>query len=118
MRTAIAFLIFLLAGTAFAQQDLKSYAPAPRTDAPVFVNAEVVRVNLDNTATFRSESGEITLTAEPANVGVVVPGEAARCLPALREHRGPAGPRCSRARCASPRRGARTAFPTPSISNW
>ena len=71
MRTAIAFLISLLAGTAFAQQDLKSYAPPPRTDAPVFINAEVVRVNLDNTATFRSESGEITLTAEPANVGIL-----------------------------------------------
>jgi hypothetical protein len=70
MRTAIAFLISLLAGTASAQQDLKSYAPTPRTDAPTFVNAEVVRVNLDNTATFRSESGEITLTAEPANVGM------------------------------------------------
>ena len=71
MRTAIAFLISLLAGMAFAQQDLKSYAPPPRTDAPTFVNAEVVRVNLDNTATFRSESGEITLTAEPANVGIL-----------------------------------------------
>ena len=71
MRTAIAFLISLLAGTAFAQQDLKSYAPTPKTDAPTFINAEVVRVNPDNTATFRSESGEITLTAEPANVGML-----------------------------------------------
>ena len=68
MRTTIACLISLLAGTAFAQQDLKSYAPTPRTDAPTFVNAEVVRVNRDNTATFRSESGEITLTADPGNV--------------------------------------------------
>jgi hypothetical protein len=71
MRTAIAFLFSLLAGTALAQQDVKSYAAEPRTDAPTFVNAEVVRVNRDNTATFRSESGEITLTAEPANVGML-----------------------------------------------
>jgi hypothetical protein len=72
MRTGIAFLFFLLAGTAFAQQDLKSYpADARTTDAPTFVNAEVVRVNRDNTATFRSESGEITLTADDSAPGML-----------------------------------------------
>jgi len=71
MRTAIAFLISLLAGTAFAQQDLKSYPSTPRTDAPTFINAEVVRVNRDNTATFRSESGEITLTADDSAPGML-----------------------------------------------
>jgi hypothetical protein len=63
MRTAIAFLFLLLPGVSSARQDLQSYTPERTIDAPTFINAEVVRVNRDNTATFRSESGEITLTA-------------------------------------------------------
>lgn len=63
MRTAIVSLFVLLPALASAQQGLQSYTPEPTTDAPTFINAEVVRVNRDNTATFRSESGEITLTA-------------------------------------------------------
>jgi hypothetical protein len=65
MRTAIAFLFFLTAGSLSTGQEMQSYTPDRKTnDAPTFVNAEVVRVNRDNTATFRSESGEITLTAD------------------------------------------------------
>jgi hypothetical protein len=66
MRTAIAFLFLLLPGVPSARQDLQSFTPERTIDAPTFINAEVVRVNRDNTATFRSESGEITLTAEGA----------------------------------------------------
>ena len=72
MRTAIALVCsLLLAGAASAQQDLKSYTPEPRLNVPTLINAEVVRVNRDNTATFRSESGEITLTAEGSAIGAL-----------------------------------------------
>ena len=68
MRTpGIAFsLILLAAATASAQQQgTQSYTPARTTDAPTFMNAEVVRVNrAANTVAFRSESGETTLTVE------------------------------------------------------
>ena len=64
MRTAILSLFVLLPAIASAQQGMQSYTPEAKTDAPTFMNAEVVRVNRDNTATFRSESGEITLTAD------------------------------------------------------
>jgi hypothetical protein len=56
---------------------MKSYTPEKKIDAPTFINAEVVRVNRDNTATFRSESGEITLTADDsttAALGGAAPG--------------------------------------------
>jgi hypothetical protein len=63
----IALSLILLAGaSASAQQaGTQFYTPAKTTDAPTFVNAEVVRVNRTaNTVTFRSESGETTLTVE------------------------------------------------------
>lgn len=62
----IAFLLVLLAGAASAQQQgSTSYTPERKTDAPTFMNAEVVRVNrASNTITFRSESRETTLTVE------------------------------------------------------
>ena len=79
MRTAIVSLfVLLLPGLASAQQGVQSYTPEPKTDAPTFINAEVVRVNRDNTATFRSESGEITLTADDsmtAALGALHPGD-------------------------------------------
>jgi hypothetical protein len=79
MRTAIVSSLFmLLPALASAQQGLQSYTPEPKTDAPTFINAEVVRVNRDNTATFRSESGEVTLTADDsttAAVGALHPGD-------------------------------------------
>lgn len=72
MRTAIAFFLsLLLAGAASAQQDVKSYTPEPRLNAPVLMNADVVRVNPDHTVVFRSESGEITMTAEGASAGML-----------------------------------------------
>jgi hypothetical protein len=71
MRTAIVSVFLLLPGFASAQQGLQSYTPEPKTDAPTFINAEVVRVNRDNTATFRSESGEITLTADDSTTAAV-----------------------------------------------
>jgi hypothetical protein len=71
MRTAIVSLCLLLPGLASAQQGLQSYTPEPKTDAPTFINAEVVRVNRDNTATFRSESGEITLAADDSTTAAV-----------------------------------------------
>jgi hypothetical protein len=73
MRTAIVslFLFVLLPALASAQQGLQSYTPEPKTDAPTFINAEVVRVNRDNTATFRSESGEVTLMADDSTTAVV-----------------------------------------------
>lgn len=68
MRTPrIAFLILLLAGAAVAQQQgSTSYTPDRQmTDAPAFMNAEVVRVDrASNKVTFRSESRETTLTVE------------------------------------------------------
>ena len=67
MRTPrIAFLLVLLAGVASAQQQgSTSYTPDRTTDAPTFMNAEVVRVDrASNRITFRSESGETTLTVE------------------------------------------------------
>jgi hypothetical protein len=67
MRTPrIAFLFLLLAGAASAQQQgTTSYTPERKTDAPTFMNAEVVRINrAANTITFRSESNETTLTVE------------------------------------------------------
>ena len=93
MRTAIAFLISLLAGTAaFAQQDVKSYPSTPKMDAPTFMNAEVVRVNKDNTATFRSESGEITLTADDSAPGMLAALHACdKVLVEYREVRGTGG---------------------------
>jgi NADPH-dependent 2,4-dienoyl-CoA reductase/sulfur reductase-like enzyme len=47
MRTPrIAFLLVLLAGVASAQQQgSTSYPPERRTDAPTFMNAEVVRID-------------------------------------------------------------------------
>ena len=72
MRTAIVSLfVLLLPSLASAQQGLQSYTPEPKTDAPTFINAEVVRVNRDNTATFRSESGEITLTADDSTTAAL-----------------------------------------------
>jgi hypothetical protein len=72
MRTAIvSLLVLLLPGLAAAQQGVQSYTPEPKTDAPTFINAEVVRVNHDNTATFRSESGEITLTADDSTTAAL-----------------------------------------------
>jgi hypothetical protein len=71
-------MFLLLPGLASAQQGLQSYTPEPTTDAPTFINAEVVRVNRDNTATFRSESGEVTLTADDsttAALGALHPGD-------------------------------------------
>lgn len=66
MRTpGMALSLILLAGaTASAQQQgTQFYTPEKTTDAPTFMNAEVVRVNRTaNTVTFRSESGETTLT--------------------------------------------------------
>lgn len=67
MRTpSLAFLLVLLAGAASAQQPgSTSYTPDRRTDAPTFMNAEVVRVDqASNRITFRSESRETTLTVE------------------------------------------------------
>lgn len=67
MRTPpIAVLIVLLAGVASAQQQgSTSYTPDRKTDAPTFMNAEVVRVDRGaNKITFRSESQETTLTVE------------------------------------------------------
>src|SRR5688572_18775495 len=62
----IAFLMVLLAGVASAQQQgSTSYTPERKTDAPTFMNAEVVRVDrAANKITFRSESRETTLTVE------------------------------------------------------
>jgi hypothetical protein len=71
MRTAIVSLFLLLPGLASAQQGVQSYTPEPKLDAPIFINAEVVRVNRNNTATFRSESGEITLTADDSTTAAV-----------------------------------------------
>lgn len=67
MRTPrIAFLLVLLAATAVAQQPgSTSYTPDRKTDAPTFMNSEVVRIDrASNRITFRSESGETTLTVE------------------------------------------------------
>ncbi len=67
MRTpGISLLFVLLAGAASAQQQgSTSYTPDRKTDAPTFMNAEVVRVDrASNKITFRSESGETTLTVE------------------------------------------------------
>jgi hypothetical protein len=67
MRTPrIAFLLFLLTAAAVAQQPgSTSYTPDRKTDAPTFMNAEVVRIDrASNRITFRSESGETTLTVE------------------------------------------------------
>jgi hypothetical protein len=67
MRTPpIALLILLMAGVASAQQQgSTSYTPARTTDAPAFMNAEVVRVDrTTNRITFRSESRETTLSVE------------------------------------------------------
>jgi hypothetical protein len=92
MRTAIVSLFVLLPALASAQQDVQSYTPEPTTDAPTFINAEVVRVNRDNTATFRSESGEITLTADDsttAAVGALHAGD--KVLVEYREVRNTAG---------------------------
>jgi hypothetical protein len=92
MRTAIISLLFLLPGTAFAQRDTKFYTPEKKIDAPTFINAEVVRVNRDNTATFRSESGEITLTADDsttAAIGALHPGD--KVLVEYRDVKGPSG---------------------------
>jgi hypothetical protein len=92
MRTAIVSLFLLLPGMAFAQQDTKFYTPEKKIDAPTFINAEVVRVNRDNTATFRSESGEITLTADDsttAALGALHPGD--KVLVEYREVKGPSG---------------------------
>jgi hypothetical protein len=59
------FLILLAGATASAQQGTQYYTPERATDAPTFMNAEVVRVNrAANTVTFRSESRETTLTVE------------------------------------------------------
>src|SRR6185503_11552304 len=72
MRTSLVVSLFiLLPALASAQQGLQSYPPEPKTDAPTFINAEVVRVNRDNTATFRSESGEITLTADDSTTAAI-----------------------------------------------
>ena len=62
----IAFLFVLLAGAAVAQQQgSTSYPPDRKTDAPTFMNAEVVRIDrASNKITFRSESRETTLTVE------------------------------------------------------
>ena len=59
-------LILLAGGSASAQQQgTQFHTPDRATDAPIFMNAEVVRVNRSaNTVTFRSESGETTLTVE------------------------------------------------------
>ena len=67
MRTPrIAFLLILLTGAAPAQQPgSTSYTPDRKTDAPTFMNAEVVRIDrASNRVTFRSESGETTLTLQ------------------------------------------------------
>jgi len=72
MRTSLVVSLFiLLPALASAQQGLQSYPPERKTDAPTFINAEVVRVNRDNTATFRSESGEVTLTADDSTSAAV-----------------------------------------------
>src|SRR5688500_18242189 len=68
MRTPqMAFVLsVLLAGVAPAQQQgSTSYTPQSTTDAPTFMNAEVVRIDrAANRITFRSESGETALTVE------------------------------------------------------
>lgn len=68
MRTPrIAFLLVLLAGgiSSAQQQGSTSYTPDRKTDAPTFMNAEVVRIDrASNRVTFRSESGETTLTLQ------------------------------------------------------
>jgi len=78
MRTAIVLLFLLLPGLASARQDMQSYTPDRQTDAPTFINAEVIRVNQTlNTVTFRGESGETTLTVDEtvvAALGSLHPG--------------------------------------------
>jgi hypothetical protein len=87
-------LILLAAGTGFAQQqDTKFYTPEKTTDAPTFMNAEVVRVNrAANTVAFRSESGETTLTVEGealTSLGTLHPGD--KVVLGYRETRGSDG---------------------------
>jgi hypothetical protein len=55
--------LILLAGPA-AAQDLQSYPPSKATAAPKFINAEVTKVDkASGLVTFRSESGEVLVTA-------------------------------------------------------
>jgi hypothetical protein len=68
---ALSFIVSaLLAGSAYAQDPAAVYTPAGRDlSVPTFVNATVTRVNTrNNTISFRSESGEVSLTVEGAAV--------------------------------------------------
>src|SRR5688500_6574195 len=78
-RPGIAPLLILLAGTAFAQEPATYYPPDRQMEAPIFMNAEVVRVDRATSAvTFRSESGETRLTVEGdalTAIGSLHPGD-------------------------------------------
>lgn len=78
---ALSFIVsVLLAGSAYAQAPASVFTPA-QTDlgVPTFINATVVRVDArHDTVTFRSESREVTLTAEGdalAPLGRLRPGD-------------------------------------------
>jgi hypothetical protein len=61
----VVFLVLLAAAALAQQPGSTSYTPDRKTDAPTFMNAEVVRIDrASNTVTFRSESRETTLTME------------------------------------------------------
>lgn len=70
MRALSIVLSVLLAGSAFAQDPAAVYTPAGRDlSVPTFINATVTRVNTrNNTISFGSESGEVSLTVEGAAV--------------------------------------------------
>jgi hypothetical protein len=78
---AVSFIVsVLLAGSAYAQAPASVYTPAQRDlGVPTFINATVVRVDArHHTVTFRSESREVTLTAEGdavAGLGRLRPGD-------------------------------------------
>jgi hypothetical protein len=80
MRVLSVFVSVLLAGSAWAQAPAAVYTPSHRDlDVPTYVNATVVRADTRARAIiFRSESGEVRLTAEGealARLGRVRPGD-------------------------------------------
>jgi hypothetical protein len=80
MRVFSVFVSVLLAATTWAQAPAAVYTPSQRgLDVPTYVNATVVRADTRaNTITFRSESGEVMLTAEGealARLGRLRPGD-------------------------------------------
>ena len=77
MRPLLPFCLLLVSVPGFAQT-LQSFNPDREAGTPTYLNAEVVRVSSDGTATIRSESGDVVLTADlraVAGLSGVRPGD-------------------------------------------